>query len=141
LFGNYLHKLTFVPLPDAEPENDRGVQYALKWQFTLDLTWNIDPVTVNYGFNFWSKTLRFSHNTVKCDPDIASEENKFYDARHTHDMYVAWDVADKKYQFYVGVNNIFNQKPDLVTYYPVSPLGRVFYAGFKANFADVFGGK
>ena len=141
LFGNYLHKLTFVPILGSEPENDRGTQYAPKWQATLDLTWIMDPVTINYGFNFFSKTLRYSHNTVKGDPDIASHANIFYNARHTHDARVSWDVSDKRYQFYVGVNNIFNQKPDLATYYPVSPLGRFIYAGFKANFADVFGGK
>jgi iron complex outermembrane receptor protein len=141
VFGNYLHKLSFVPAPGAEPENDRGTQFAPKWQFTFDLTWNVDPITVNYGFNFWSKTLRYSHNEVAGDPDIASKANKFYDGRHTHDFRIAYDIDDKKYQFYVGVNNIFDQKPDLATYYPVSPLGRFLYAGFKANFEDVFGGK
>lgn len=141
LTGNYLHKLTFVPVLDAEVENDRGTQYAPKWQANLEIVWHLDPVTIDYSFDYWSKTLRYSHNTVKGDPDIASKANKFYNARHLHNIYVSWDVEDKKYRFYVGVNNIFNQKPDLATYYPVNPLGRFFFAGFKANLADVFGGK
>jgi outer membrane receptor protein involved in Fe transport len=136
-FGNYLDKLTFIPAPNADLDDDRGEQYAPKWQLTLDLTWKKDAFTVNYGFNFFSKTLRYSNADIAGDPDLASKENLYYDARHTHDLYVGYDFNDK-YRVYAGVNNIFNQKPDLATYYPVSPLGTFFYAGVKVGMPDIF---
>src|SRR5207253_2584741 len=79
LIGNYLDKLTFVPAPGADLDDERGEKYAPKWQATLDLTWKLDPITIAYGFNYWSKTLRYSNAEVAGDPDIASKENKFYD--------------------------------------------------------------
>ena len=34
----------------------------------------------------------------------------------------------------LGINNLTNQKPDLSTNYPVSPVGRYIYLGAKAKF-------
>ena len=39
------------------------------------------------------------------------------------------------YSFYLGVNNLANEKPDIGfdTNAPISPLGRYFYAGAKVR--------
>jgi len=137
LMGNYLDKLTFISVPGAELDDDRTEQFAPKWQVTLDVTWRLDPITVNYGFNYFSKTTRYSLEDLAGDPDLASKANIFYNARHTHDIQINWDI-EKKASFYIGMNNIFNQKPDIATFYPVSPVGRFVYAGFKVNFDNPF---
>jgi outer membrane receptor protein involved in Fe transport len=136
LFGNYLDKLEFIPAPGADLDDDRGEQYAPKWQLTADLTWELKPVTINYGFNYFSKTTRYSNAELVGDPDMASEENIYYNARHTHDLQVAFNLD--QYRFYAGVNNFTNQKPDLSTIYPVNAVGRYFYAGARLAFRDLF---
>ena len=137
LYGNYLDKLEFIPAPGAEAIDHRGERFAPKWQVTFDMTWHLDPVTINYGFNYFSKTKRFENSVVDGNPDIASKENIYFDARHTHDIYVSYDV-DRRFKLYMGVNNVLNQKPDLETYYPVSPVGRFFYAGVRLGFDNPF---
>lgn len=133
--GNYLDKLSFVPAPGAELDDDRSEQFAPKWQATFDLTWALDPVTVNYGFNYYSKTKRYSLEDLEGDPDFASPENITFNSRHTHEVQVSVDVADTGLNVYAGINNLFNQKPDISTNYPVNPVGRFFYAGVRANFS------
>ena len=135
LVGNYLDKLSFVPAPGADLDDDRTEQFAPKWQTTIDVTWALDPVTINYGFNYYSKTKRYSLEDLEGDPDFASPENITYNSRHTHEVQVSVDVADTGFNVYAGINNLFNQKPDISTNYPVSPVGRFFYAGVRANFS------
>lgn len=132
LFGNYLDRLTFISTPGAELDDDRTEQFAPKWQTTLDITWVRGPLTVNYGFNYFSRTTVFSLEQIAGDPDIADDENRFYDSRHTHDVQVAYNVFDN-FRIYAGVNNIGNQRPDLSTSYPVNPVGRFFYFGARVN--------
>ncbi len=55
-----------------------------------------------------------------------------------HDVYGAVDVNDK-FQMYAGVNNLFNQKPDIGTNtYPVNSVGRFCYVGVKASLGKLF---
>ena len=138
LLGNYLKKLTFIPSPGAELDDDRTEQFAPKWQATFDLTWIRKPFSVNYGFNYFSKTKRFSLEDIAGDPDIASREHISFNARHTHDLQVALDVNDR-FRFYTGVNNLTDQKPDISVNYPVNPIGRFFYAGVRIAPAVVLG--
>ena len=133
MIGNYLDRLEFIPAEGASVDDDRTEQYAPKWQATVDLTWMMKPLMINYGFNYFSKTKRYSLEEIAGDPDIASPENITFDAKHTHDLQAAIDVDDR-FRFYAGVNNFTNQKPDLDRFYPVSPVGRFFYAGVRANF-------
>jgi len=136
LLGSYLNKLTFVPAPGAAVDDDRGEQFAPKWQATFDLTWELKPVTINYGFNYFSKTTRYENADLAGDPDKASKENIYFNARHTHDIYVAVDL--EKFRLYAGINNLTNQKPDLSTYYPVSAVGRYFYGGARIAIDKLF---
>lgn len=133
LIGNYLHKLDLISSPGADINNERGEQFAPKYQATFDLTWLKGPLTVNYGFNYFSKTRRYEIEELAGDPDLASKENIFFDARHTHDLQVAYDV-NKHLRLYAGGTNLTDQKPDLDTFYPVNAIGRFLYAGVRVNF-------
>jgi outer membrane receptor protein involved in Fe transport len=132
LIGNYLHRLEFIATPGAAVDDERREIYAPKYQATFDLTWVNGPVTINYGFNYFSKTNRYENEELAGDPDIASEENITYNARHTHDLQIGYDVTNR-FRFYVGANNITDQKPDISSLYPVNPIGRFFYAGIRMN--------
>ncbi|HTU10735.1 MAG TPA: TonB-dependent receptor [Allosphingosinicella sp.] len=135
LTGNYLHRLNFIPTPGAELDDARTEQYAPKWQATFDLTWVRGPLTVNYGFNYFSATKRYSVAALAGDPDLADPENITFDARHTHDLQMGYQAL-RNLQIYAGVNNLTNQLPDYSTSYPVNPIGRFFYFGARVNFGN-----
>lgn len=133
LAGNYLHKLQFVPTPGAEIDDDRLEGYAPEFSGNLDVTWNSGPVTINYGINYFSKTLRYSVEDTRADPDIVAPEYLYIKPRWEHELQVAFDVDDR-FTFYAGANNLFDAKPDVgQSNYPVSAVGRFLYAGFKAK--------
>ena len=77
-------------------------------------------------------------------PDAAqlarSIEDWGYSALWQHDAQVRLQLEDG-FAFYVGVNNLTDQKPDSYSYFtntPISPLGRYFYAGAKFNLGNLF---
>jgi len=56
-----------------------------------------------------------------------------------HNARVNFETADKKYSFYMGVDNFTDRKPPLGLLGtaggdPYESFGRFFYAGFRANF-------
>ena len=52
-------------------------------------------------------------------------------------MQLRW-TTDDAMSFYFGVNNLFDQEPDVgLTFYPVSALGRFYYAGIRITGADL----
>lgn len=133
--GNYLHKLEFIPTPGAEVDDDRlesGAR-APKFSATGDLTWTYGNVSLNYGINYFSKTLRYTREQVRADPDITSAEYMYIKPRWEHELQVSVDVNDR-YTFFAGANNLFDSKPDVgMSNYPVSSVGRYLYAGFRAK--------
>lgn len=131
--GNYLDELTFIGTPGGDIIDSTGTAGAPDWQVNLDLNWTIEDVSFTYGINYFSKTLRFSREAVAADPDIVAPEFLYFNERFTHDVQVAFNASDR-FRFYVGVNNLFNQEPDIgATFYPVSGVGRFFYAGVRAT--------
>ena len=131
MIGNYLKRLEFVGTPGADATNTRGEAYAPKYTLNSDLTWNIGRFTFNYGLLYFSKTSRFSNQTTAANPDVVAPEYLYYKEHWQHDLYAKVDVA-KKFEFYGGVNNVLNQKPDIGTStYPVNSLGRFFYTGVR----------
>lgn len=143
-FANYLDKLTFVGTPGADPTNNRGTaaNFAPKYQATVDLTWIKGPLTVNYGLQWFDKTLRYSHLTVNGDPDYVDPQYLYIKARWQHDIYASVTVEDG-FQFYGGINNLFNQKPDIATTglggFPVDYKGRFFYVGARVTLPKIPG--
>jgi hypothetical protein len=99
---------------------------APKWQANFDVTWQWKHLMVNYGFNWFDETKRFSDERRASNPNYVED----------------------RYSLYGGINNFTNQKPDRGTTglesttpgaftegaTPVGPLGRFFYVGLKAHF-------
>lgn len=133
LVGNRLDRLTTIPMAGADQIDQRGTAYAPKRQIALDVTWKFRDLAVNYGLNYFSKTARFPLLTLSGNPDQASRDNMYYDARKTHDLSASYDFGGY-YRVYGGINNLTDQRPDYSITAPVSPLGRFYYAGVKVSF-------
>lgn len=133
LIGGYLDRLEYIPTPGANVDIDREESYSPKWNATGDITWKMDGVTVNYGISWFSKTRRYELETLAANPDIVAPEYLWIKERWQHDVQVAFDVDDK-FRFYIGGNNIWNQKPDrFSSNYPISFVGRYLYAGARVT--------
>lgn len=135
LIGSKLQKLTFYQTPEADPDYDDGDFQNPDWQGTLDVTWEKDRWMVNYGLSYQSKTRRVSATTRQNEPDYSNPAYWDYPEREEHDVQVSYKAGnEEQYEFYGGVNNIFDQKPVFQDfYYPVSPLGRFMYVGLRAK--------
>jgi len=138
LVGNYLDRLTFVATPGAEVNSDRGEIYAPRYQATFNLGWTKGPFNMTYGLLWHSKTNRATAEDLAGDPDYYESRYMKYKAKWEHEVQLGYDV-DERFNVYFGVNNLFNQKPDQFSRsYPVSAMGRYFYAGAKLRLADIF---
>ncbi|MBO9575229.1 MAG: TonB-dependent receptor [Sphingobium sp.] len=138
--GNYLDRLTFISSPGADVTNRRGeaLYRAPKYTINGDLTWKMGKVTLNYGLLWFGKTSRYSNQEMESNTDIVAPEYKYLKQRWQHDLYGAVDV-NPAFQFYAGVNNLFDQKPELGTNtYPVNSVGRFYYVGVKAKLDSLF---
>ena len=137
LAGNYLHKIQFVPTPGAVVDNDLGESglgnsntRAPHYSGNADITWTFKNFTLNYGLNYFSKTLRYTREEVAADPDITSPEFLKIKARVEHQLQLGYDIDDR-FSFYMGANNLFDSKPDVgLSNYPYQqcrpvPLRRV----------------
>ncbi|UVO50127.1 TonB-dependent receptor [Sphingomonas sp. SUN019] len=140
--GGYLDRLTFIGSPGATPTNERNQSLttnggaAPKWLVNLDATWTNGPLTVNYGLNYFGRTLRFERTTSGGDPDYVDPQYFYIKPRWEHDVQVSVDAGDR-FTFYVGANNVFDQQPDFASlFYPVSGVGRFIYAGAKVQISS-----
>ncbi len=144
LVGGYLDKLTFIGSPGADPSNDRNVSDSVnggpapKWLFNFDAVWQKGPLTVDYGFNYFGKTLRFLRTTTAGDPDYVAQKYFKIKAKQEHELQVSYDVTEQ-FNIYAGCNNLFDQRPDFASdFYPISAVGRFFYMGAKVKLGNVF---
>ncbi|HEY1125068.1 MAG TPA: TonB-dependent receptor [Sphingobium sp.] len=134
--GNYLHKLTFVPSAGADPKDERNsaAYPAPKFSANFDLTWTKGPFTMNYGINWFSKTRRVTPEQEAANPDYVEAKYIWYRERWEHELYLSYAVLQDKLDFYVGVTNLWDRKPDDgAVAYPVSAVGRAFYVGVKTK--------
>lgn len=138
LNGGYLDTMTEVPSIGADLDDDKLEQYNPRWRGSADITWNLDNLSLNYAFIYQSKTRRYTTEQLAGDPDMAEKKYIWYKELAQHDVRVAYSVDDN-FAFYAGVNNLTDQKPDIgMLSYPISGLGRFFYAGFKVNTDKLF---
>ncbi|ACG78996.1 TonB-dependent receptor [Phenylobacterium zucineum HLK1] len=147
LAANRTTKLEFTEVEGADPSSELGYVGAPKWQANFDLTWMWNDLMVNYGFNWFDETKRYTDERRASSPNYVPEEYWYYSERATHDIQVQYNLQDR-YALYGGVNNFTNQLPDRGTTgvnstgaaaftsgaTPVGPLGRFFYVGLKASF-------
>lgn len=135
--GNYLDSLVTTETPFSTPVENKGTERPPEWQVNFDLNWTLDNLNVNYGINFFDKTLRFSRQAIANNLHIVTPEFINVYARFTHEIVLRWTTDDNR-SFYVGVNNLFDQDPDVgLRFYPVSAVGRFFYAGVRVNIASL----
>ena len=109
LAGGYLDKLTFVPTPGADVDVDTEESYAPRWNGTLDLTWAMDNVTINYGLNYFSKTRRYTTEQITANPDLVEAQYVYFRPRVEHDVQLSLKTDDQRFTFYTGVNNVFDR--------------------------------
>ncbi|MBC8024806.1 MAG: TonB-dependent receptor [Steroidobacteraceae bacterium] len=140
LVGGYLDRIEFVATPGAEVDNDLGEApmgslgvFFPKFASTLDVSWIRGPLTLAYGLSWASKTDRFTRETLRGDPDYA--DSRFFRVKEKwdHDIHGSYDITDRVNVF-AGINNLLDQKPAFgYSSYPISAMGRYFYAGAKMN--------
>jgi iron complex outermembrane recepter protein len=137
LAGGYLDRLEFIAVPGAEVDNDLEEQYFPKFSATLDASWTHGPLTLAYGLNWFGKTDRFTRETLAGDPDYADPRYFKVKQKWDHEINVAYDIGEHV-NLYAGINNLFDQKPAFGygsnSSYPISAMGRYFYAGARMNF-------
>jgi outer membrane receptor protein involved in Fe transport len=137
LVGGYLHRLEFVSVPGAEVDVDLGEQYFPKFSATLDASWSKGPLTLAYGLNWFGKTDRFTREVLAGDPDYSDSRYFKIKQKWDHEIHVSYEIGENL-NVYAGVNNLFDEKPAFGygdnSSYPVSAMGRFFYAGAKMSF-------
>jgi outer membrane receptor protein involved in Fe transport len=134
LVGGYLDRLEFVATPGASVNSTRGETYSPEYVANLDAVWSKGPLTIAYGINWFSETDRFSSEILAGDPDYAAPRYLTVKAKWEHEVQVAFDVNDQL-NVYAGVNNLFGQQPEFgFSSYPISAMGRFYYAGARMNF-------
>lgn len=133
LVGNRLQQLLFTETAGAAPENDKGTKGAPVWQATFDATWNFQQYSINYGFNYFSQTRRFSQTTQNNQPDYVAHDLFYYKPHATQDLQFGIDISPKV-NLYGGINNFTDQKPETQDFnYPVNPYGRFVYMGLRVS--------
>lgn len=131
--ANYLDELQSVNLPGDDPVEARGTANAPKYQANMDLTWKKGPMQLSYGLSWFDKTLRYDRDTIAANPDIVAPEYLRVKERWVSDIQASVE-AGERFEFYAGVNNLFGQRPAIgLASYPVSAVGRFFYAGARVK--------
>jgi outer membrane receptor protein involved in Fe transport len=131
VIGNYLKTLSFIPTPGADLDEDVTEPFSPRYSATGDLTWTSGPVTLNYGLSWFSHTRRSAKEITDANPDRYEEKYLWYKEYWEHEIQASVDVS-KKFNFYGGIKNLFDTKPDVgAAGYPISAVGRFFYAGVR----------
>jgi iron complex outermembrane recepter protein len=133
LNGGYLDSISFVPSEGAEVDDDLLEQYNPRWRGAANVNWKIGQFSVNYGVTYFSKTRRFTTEQLEANPDLSDPRFFFFKERWEHDVRAAFQL-DNGFEFYGGINNIFDEKPAFDSLsYPVSGVGRYMYVGAKVK--------
>lgn len=143
--GGYLDRLRFIGSPGAEPTIEQGQSTttnggeAPRWIVSSNVTWNSGPMTLTYGFNYYSPTLRFQRVQFEGDDDFVEDRYFKIKARQEHNVQLNYDIGER-YSVYAGVNNLFDQKPDLASLAAplIDPRGRFMYVGARVKLDKLF---
>ncbi len=138
LSGGYLNDLTFLATVGGTPEQQRNRTYRPNYSGNLNVSWIQGPLTVNYGLAWQGKTERYTQIQQAAHPNY-DPRYIMYKERWEHDIQLSYDVDDR-FTIYGGINNFTDQQPDIAAgfAYPVSAIGRSFYAGAKVKLAKLF---
>lgn len=120
-----------------------------KDEFVFDVDLTFDDFTVGYGLHYIGPMLTSSYEAFYSLQGRPPENEDVRNIREYpevlyHDIRVAWQLggsgSDQPFEFYAGVDNLFDKKPPLdatgltsgSAIYDV--FGRSYYAGFRARF-------
>jgi iron complex outermembrane receptor protein len=132
--GGYLNKLEQIATPGAQIEDQVDQINRPKFNFVFSPTWSLGEVTLSYNLRWSDGTRRFPKLTTDNNADYAAASLLRYKELWQHDVQVQV-ATDEGVGFYVGVNNLANQRPSVDSVdQPISPLGRYLYAGAKVRF-------
>ncbi len=137
--GTWVDKLDFF----FDPADPNLVDPELRelrrpeWAGNAALTWIWNDLSVT-----WQTTYRDAQglaaveieDTGNTGADQFSFENGFASDSFIHDIAFGYDLNDK-FEFYGGVNNIFDRQPFVTQQaFPVSPIGTFFYLGARVTY-------
>jgi iron complex outermembrane recepter protein len=150
-YYTYLIDLEKRSFPGAPLEENRGqlsgdgrLGAGFKHKASARIGYNLDNVTLSWQVNYLGKIQDTLGGYGDPDLDRLNRVGSFF----YHDAQVRFDVdPDKKFEFYVGVDNVFDKQPPFLpsgfassvtgtetaadTY---DPFGRRYYAGARVRF-------
>ena len=140
--GSKLQRLDLVSLPGGVADDDLGEALTLlggsapEWVANFGLQWQYKEWTVGYAFRWQSSVLAFEKASLAADPDQQAITK--ISSLHVHDVVVRYQASDA-IEIYAGVNNVFDQEPDIgQTVLPIGPDGRTLFIGMKAALGSPF---
>lgn len=137
LVGGYLHRLTQIATPGSAVEDNRDRPFRPKYNATFSPTLTNGPFTLAYNLRWQNGVRRFKRAETDASPTYVDPKYFRFKELWQHDVQVRF-TANERFDFYTGVNNLGNQRPDIgfETNVPISPLGRYFYAGARVRFGN-----
>lgn len=136
LQGSKLQEQAFIDDPEAV-EDLVGDPLYPEWIVAFDVSWEKGPLLVNYGWTWRDETDRVDEDVIAADPDFADPRFFKYSAFSQHDLQARYNVNDQ-FTVYGGVNNMFNQKPDLGSAaLPIGAQGRFIYMGATVQLSRI----
>ena len=129
LSGNKLQEFDVVNLPGEATVSQVGQVYKPEWQTSFDLQWQWQNLLLRYQLHYFDETERFDETTTSNNPNIVEPKYLEYDEKLTHDIFGSYRFRDQ-IDVYGGIRNFTNEEPDTgEVFYPVSGVGRYFFAG------------
>jgi len=147
----YLDKLTLEPFPGTPVIDNRGelsgdgrLGAGFKHRANASITYDVNNFTFYWRVNYLSKIKDTKDQAASSlSPEVNSIGAYIY-----NDAQVRFTTgSQKQYEFFVGVDNVFNKKPPVLGQLAASqitgtetaadtydPIGRAFYAGITAKF-------
>lgn len=154
------------PLFPQEPNRIKDELGDPSWAANLNINYDFGAVDVSYNLRYLGKQTigaweaqnpytgicpnngSTGYTGRTCTPgqlttldpqNLDAFPQVFYPGAIYHNIRVNVELADKKYNFYVGIDNFTDKKPPLGLLGtaggdPYETFGRFFYAGFRANF-------
>jgi outer membrane receptor protein involved in Fe transport len=131
--ATHVNAFQFVATPGAQIESNLDQEWYPRNAAVLDVNWERKPLTVSYSLDWTARTKRFSDKALAGDPDSAAPKYLWAKPSWEQNLQVEWSRSDKL-SVWVGINNLFDAKPEFgYRSYPVSAMGRFFYAGLKTK--------
>lgn len=139
--GSYLSKLNTLPASDAaNVDKSAGELTNPKWRINFNAIYNKGPFT----FSWLMRYIGGSVIDVQVENPVEHSDPFGVSPTTIHDLQFryALEQGSGRYDFYIGINNVFDSTPNPLTrQFTVSassalydPIGRFIYGGISAKF-------